>query len=318
MSSETVQLEMKEDSLSSLFQVKDSRNDNKISSVVKNKDDYLIVAGLAGNCEKFVDMCIKSIEKDADKIIIVYDTTSKDKSYEKLQNWKNKLGDKLIILERVYEHDEEAKNANSDARTFYLDYLKKNFSGCWCLVLDMDEVVDEKFSELKEFLKRLENENKNRILISPQMVHFIGDLCHEDATYPKHHVPNRLFKVDDTLYYTKGEHPVLNSSDKVVGARLELFKIYHLGYVINNIYYLKERFKTHLSKSEIHSQEFLRKWYDWHITGSYPKSPIDVNSLPKIIKDEFYIDDYFYFKDRQLEHKHWIAAIHWKEFFKPK
>ena len=88
----------------------------------------LIACYLAGNCEKLINLSLKSIYQHVDKIIIVYDTTSRDDTIISLTQWKSKLGDKLEIIPREYEHSYEVKSANSDARNFYLDYLKKNHS----------------------------------------------------------------------------------------------------------------------------------------------------------------------------------------------
>ena len=85
----------------------------------------LIVAMLAGNCENTIDMALESV-KDADKIIIIYDTTSKDKTNEKIQNQIKLNPNKIVIYTRPYAHSPENKYSNSEARNFYLDILKKN------------------------------------------------------------------------------------------------------------------------------------------------------------------------------------------------
>lgn len=274
----------------------------------------LIVAMLAGNCENTIDMCIKSVFDFVDNIIIVYDTSSKDSTKDKLIDWFAKDNKKIIILEREYEHDLNVKSANSDARNYYLNYLIEHYNGQVCLVLDADEVCNEYIKELKEVVIKWDKE----ILFSPRMIHFIGDFGHIDATVENHIVLNRLFTINDGLYYPAGEHPVLACNKEHITIQsqpTDKFVIYHLGYIPNMNYY-KERYLTHKAKSQIHSDNFLQWWFYSHITGQYPKKEIDITTIPKVIKDEFLIDDdYFYFKDRGIEYKHWLDIYYWKTFF---
>lgn len=278
----------------------------------------LIISGLAGNCENTIDMCIKSVIEVADAFVIIYDTTSKDSTYKKLEIWKNKYPDKFTIIKRPYEHDPNIKDANSKARNCYLNYLKEKHDGDWNLTLDMDEVCDENFKNIRNNFD--EYDKLGVEMINPKMIHFIGDLGHVDNTVPEHHCLGRLFKIMDDIFYPEGEHPVLAKESK---GRKKLtvgfdnsFIIYHLGSVPNLAYY-KERYQTHSAKSEIHTQYFLDWWYTQHILGEYPRKKINIQSIPKIIKEEFLInEDYIYFRERKMEYKHWIDIFNWKEFFK--
>jgi len=231
----------------------------------------LIACIMAGNSEKFIDLCIKSVIDQVDKLIICYDSTSKDKTYNKLLSYirgssgggMQKTSDRaifnsaeesettkqvqslsrggdlssgitvsqppqFIIIERDYQHDSSIKNANSNQRNFYLDYLKKNHLGDYCLALDADEVCDENVYRLKEVIKELETMdaiNNVAVLSSPEMVHFIQDLGHEDATREKHYCPNRFFKITEDLYYPDGEHPVLNKKRETLWCpKIDFFK----------------------------------------------------------------------------------------------
>lgn len=275
----------------------------------------LNVAILAGNCENTIDLCIKSVIDVADKIIVIYDTTSKDETYEKIVNPFNF---KIKVIKRQYDHNYNVKSANSDARNFYLDYLKKNHLGEWCLVLDADEFCDEGINLLKEQLDKMEIKENEDILLSPKMIHFIQDLGHEDATKDKHYVLNRLFRITNTLQYPTGEHPVLSTTTPQIQAgTIDFFTIYHLAYA-KEMFYIKERYLNHLNKSEMHSEDYLQNWYYQHLFGYYPKKELNPVKLPKILKDEFKIDDdFFYFQNRKLEMKHLIDASDWKEYFKP-
>ena len=106
----------------------------------------LVIVIIGQNCENTIDMCLKSV-KDADKIIYV-DGGSTDSTLDIVDN-------KAKILYNTF--DKSNPNMISIQRNFYLDYLKKNHMGDWCLVLDADEVVDENMiKKIKLFLKKNE------------------------------------------------------------------------------------------------------------------------------------------------------------------
>jgi 2-polyprenyl-3-methyl-5-hydroxy-6-metoxy-1,4-benzoquinol methylase len=281
----------------------------------------LVVAMLAGNTEKYIDMSIKSFIEDVDGLVIVYDISSKDNTYKKIEEWKKKYPTKITIIKREYEHSYDIKDANSRARTVYLNYLKDNYMGHWALVLDADEVVSDNFKDIiRTGIKNIEFAGIE--VVSPKMIHFIQDLAHEDSTLEQHYVPCRLFKISEDCYYTIGEHPVLSLKYETTNQKYIAwsgFTIYHLSY-IPGINYYKDRYLNHLNKSEMHTKEYLQNWYYSHITGAYPKREIDITTIPKVIKDEYLIDsDYFYFKNRsQIEMKHFALVKQWWDYFKPK
>ena len=194
----------------------------------------LIIAILAGNCENTIEMTIDSVIDYADDIVIVYDTTSKDRTYEIIKAWKIKHPNKITIIKREYEHGLNIKNANSNARTCYLNYLKETHLGKWCLVLDADEVCNEQIKDLKDNLK-----NSQYQLMCPKIIHFIEDFGHEDATQEVPYVMNRLFYIDKNLYYPDGEHPVLQHKNKMPPISFNLLTIYHLGYIPNLNYFIE-------------------------------------------------------------------------------
>jgi hypothetical protein len=277
----------------------------------------LIACIMAGNCEKTIKLCLKAVEPQVDEVVICYDTSSKDKTMDVIKAFEPSKELPIALTYREYKHDLSNKTANSDQRNHYLNYLKENHMDDWVLCLDADEVVDENLARIKDQLKQFEKENWH--LISPRMIHFQSDLGHEDGTKEKHYVLNRLFKVTPSLFYPDGEHPVLQTKDTRVlpGVVCESFIVYHFAYA-REMFYLKDRIDTHRAKSEIHTAGFLTDWYHQHISGTYPKREIDVTTLPKVIKDYFEInDDYFYFKNRNIEFKQVIDAAHWRDFFKP-
>ena len=108
------------------------------------------------------------------------------------------------------------------------------------------------------------------------------------------------------------EHPVLQGN--VIG-HIDITTIWHLAY-IPNLFEYKKKYENHMKKSEMHTKEYLKQWYYSHIFGQYPKTPINITEIPKVILNEFGIDwDELYFANRGLEFKHFIDAIHWKEYF---
>jgi len=276
----------------------------------------LVVCIMGQNCEKFIGMCLESV-KDADAIVYC-DGGSTDETITKIAS----RGKGVSIIKNDY--DQEDKEMNGKQRNFYLKYLKENYPNDWCLCLDADEVVED-LSKIKEFIQEAE-----KGLYSVKMRHLIGDLAHEDATVPVHYVLNRLFKISDAGVYPEVEHPVLEhkltleaKKEGKLGAiahvsHTDCTTIWHLAY-IPNMWDIKKRYDNHMKKSNIHTPEFLKGWYHAHLFGTYPKKEFNPVELPKTILDEFGVNkDELYFKNRGLELKHFIDAIHWKEFFKCK
>lgn len=112
----------------------------------------LVVVVMGQNCEKFIEMCLESV-KQADAIIYC-DGGSTDKTL-------NIVRDFLSIHQKGYDYtikqsyNQEDLGMNGKQRNFYLDYVKKNYPGWYCLVLDADEVLDEGgIQKIKEFLDK--------------------------------------------------------------------------------------------------------------------------------------------------------------------
>lgn len=284
----------------------------------------LIVAMLAGNCEKTIDLALESV-KDADKILVIYDATSKDSTLNKLIKWEEKLKHKLEFRSRVYEHDYKVVGANGQARNFYLDILKRNKlynEDDWCLVIDADEMIDDNgIQYLREFIKQEHKDDEDRPcgVYSVHMRHLIGDLGHEDAVNQTHFVPNRLFQLKYAKDYPEREHPILRSINDIYG-RTNCTTVWHLSHLpIPYIDYIIDRYKTHLAKSDTHNPQFLSQWVTAHLFGQYPRTVVQPIDLPRILLARFDIDkDDIYFSTRGYETKHFIDAFNWREFFKPK
>ena len=263
----------------------------------------LIVCIMGQNCERFLPMCLDSV-KTADAIIYC-DGGSTDNSitlaYDK--------GAEIIMN----EYDQKDIGMNGKQRNYYLQYLKDNYMGEWVLCLDADEIVED-LNKVREVI----HSPVKADIIDLGMRHLIGDLAHEDFTVHAHYVLHRLFKISDDLYYPEVEHPVLQSTVEKETIATQYGMIWHLAY-IPAMWEIKKRYDNHMKKSNIHTPQFLKSWYYAHLFGKYPKKEFDPIELPQQVFDAFGIEkDEIYFANRGLEHKHWIDAVHWRDFFKPK
>ena len=179
----------------------------------------------------------------------------------------------------------------------------------------MDEVVNKDIKNLKKVMKN-HNKKDTCFMFSIKMEHFIQNLAYIDDNCVEHFVKNRLFKIIDGLSYPEGNHTVLNYDGK-----LDLFYgtitaliLYHIAYV-THLLDIKRRYLNNMEKSNIHDKHFLDWWYFSHLSGEYPVKQINITALPKAIKDGFKIsDEYFYFKNSVVEHKHWLEVLAWTNF----
>jgi SAM-dependent methyltransferase len=149
------------------------------------------------------------------------------------------------------------------------------------------------------------------------MRHFHNDLGHEDATKNEHYVLNRLFYINSADKYQEVEHPMLLPKEKVNCEFTNVTTIWHLAH-INHCFNIKGRYEKNLKHSNIHTKEFLDRWYRQHLFGQYPNKQINLLDIPEIILKEFHIDkDEFYFANRGIEIHHPIMVKQWDNYFKP-
>jgi hypothetical protein len=269
--------------------------------------EKLVVLVMGQDCEKFIGMCLESV-KQADAIVFC-EGMEPEKKPPQTKSYK--------IFRKMYPlghwianaYDQDDPKMNGKQRNFYLRYLKENFNDWWCLAIDADEVVED-ISNVKEFIQTAESG-----LWHIRMRHLIGDLAHEDSMQNIHFVLNRLFKISWAKGYPEVEHPILMGLNR--GATI-CTTIWHLSY-IPNMWEIKRKYENHLKKSDIHSPEYLHGWYYSHLFGAYPRKEFDPVELPEIILREFKINkDELYFRKRGLELKHFVDALHWKDFFRPR
>lgn len=281
-----------------------------------------IVAYIGDKCANTLAMSLDSIKDVADHIVFVWGTECKETN-KILIEYEKELGDKLHIINRRYEH--EHIGANGRARNAYLNILKEKYNGHYCLVLDPDEVCDERINNIQETIKKLEKDVGVNYALNPNMEHFISDLGHVDATQEKHYCPGRFFKITQDIIYPEVEHPVIQvyNDDMLKAYKNEptdAFTIWHMAYC-SEMFSILKRYKLHSQKSNIHSPQFLRNWYLQHLFGQYPKRDAISSKLPPIVKKHFDIEsiaEETYFAGRkQVEVKHFLMTKQWQEHFKP-
>lgn len=281
----------------------------------------IVVVIMGQDCEKHIGMCLESV-KDADAIVYC-DGGSTDNTLkyvtsfdEAVYNNAPEIPTTFTIIQNPF--DQEDKEMNGKQRNFYLEYVKEHYPGWWCLALDSDEVVED----LQQIIKWINKYNDISDLypcVSVKMRHFIGDLGHEDTTVKEHMVLHRLFKITKDLYYPLGEHSILLCKDKQPRKyECRDTTIWHLAY-IPNMWEIKKRYDNHMKKSEMHTPDFLKKWYYAHLFGKYPRQEIQLTDIPQAILSAFEIDkDEFYFANRGIELKHSLMVKNWYDYFKPK
>ena len=283
--------------------VKMKINEQEADSTMDYKEQRLVVIIMGPGKQHFLEMCFDSVT-DADKIL--YFTS--DQPFTLSSGLEHLPSNQEVY----YNHwDDNDKATNGKCRNEYLNMLKEKYSNDWCLVLDEDELVED-LSKIKEFIQEA-----TPGIYNVKMRHFIGDIGHEDANMPVHVVPGRLFKISEAKGYPLHSHPVLEG--ELIGACLDT-TIWHLGHLpIDYMDYILKRYKQHANDSTIHNQDFLKVWKLAHLFGQYGNKEINPIELPQQILDRYELDkDEFYFANRGLELKHFIDAIHWKEFFKLK
>lgn len=258
----------------------------------------LNIAMIGGSCERFLGVCFDSMPSNINKIIFIVDTTSKDNTIKKARELKEKFKDKLVLIEREYEHEHDG--ANGRARNIYLEYLKKYHIGEWCLVIDPDEIIDDRreniINDIKDLMEKSEEAKRNNVEIKDtdfifdvKMEHFIGDLSHIDRTKSEHFAPTRLFLISEELYYPEFEHVLLKVKNKETPGNTLLYSgvtLWHLAYT-ENAFGVLRRYNVNVKKSHIHTPEFLRAWLFQHAFGTYARKEIDYNTIPSTLKKLF-------------------------------
>lgn len=278
--------------------------------------DKINICYIGDKCTDTLELSLLSIKDIAKQIIFVWG--GEDTNVLKiLKEFSDKYQIKIIIINSQWDNNDKAMNGK--ARNMYLNYLIRSCYSWWNLTIDPDEVLDNQDNLIK-FIQT----NKKQ-MYSPKMKHINYSLNREDATVENHYCPNRLFFVDYRLFYPEVEHSVLgsfNPNSQKEFVYTDDIMIWHFG-MARNMFDLRNKFINNLKKSNIHTKEFLKWWYEGHLLETYPTKQFDINKLPDLIKNYFFdntdILEREYFKDRcNMELKHVIFAFDFYNYFKPK
>jgi len=278
----------------------------------------LVVAYIIENDEDVIELSIKSIERIADAVVII----DGNKEPGRYQKYANKF-EKSTYVHYPYQH--KSLGANGHQRNKYLEVLKKEYMDWYCLVLDADEVLDDKSYIDWNALEEVDR-NNGVTIFNPRMIHYINHFGQEDASSEIHWCLGRFFKVTPDVFYPEVEHPLIqndNTESHENGKTMMCndMVLHHLGYC-KEMFNIRKKYLNHKKKSNIHTKEFLQDWYYSHLTGKYPVRQFNYDNVPMIIKDYFSMEDteepHYFFNRQQLEPKHMLEVLTWNEYFKPK
>lgn len=215
------------------------------------RDVKKVACVIIENDEDVFELSLKSYIDHVDKVIII-DGNKERKNFQDIVNDLEYPPGFFEIIHSPYPHYN--KGADGKQRNVYLDYLKKHHIGDWAIVIDADEVVTgwENFDQLI---------SSGYDCLDVHMEHFIGNLGKVDASVERHYVQRRIFKVNKDVKYPEAEHVLPTPFDKT--GRTDLMSYWHLGYA-REIFRLHKKYKNHCAKSNIHTPQYLQKWYGMH------------------------------------------------------
>lgn len=227
--------------------------------------------------DEIFELSVRNVMPITDRFIFVIDRPDFNtwKVIEMAQESKP-----VITLHHRYLH--ESKQADGLQRLVYLDWLKKNAEGESALILDSDEIIADNSHDLLKYLDQ-------DCAYNVRMEHLWWALGLADATFEKHYVPKRLFKIKPGLSYPLVEHPILQGHEDT--RIVDDVTIFHFN-VLKGILEELRKYKVQCKKSNIHTREQLLTWHLWHIIGSnIPLRQFNPVILPRIVRDYFCIDD---------------------------
>jgi len=278
--------------------------------------DKVVVSYIGDSCSDTLELSLASIIKIAKQVIFVWGMED-PKVSEIVKQFNQTTGIPVRFIQAKWDPNDKIQNGKQ--RNIYLQELQRDFFSDWVLVLDPDEVLENP-DKLIEVINKTESK-----IISPKMRHLLWNFSREDSTQKTHHVPNRLFKVDYRYFYPELEHTVLSifGVDNIKYEENDEVVIWHLGYC-KNMFDIRKKFIGHMNKSNIHSPDFLVRWFESHIFETYPNERVSYEDLPEILRKYFFldqlgIDDMNYFLNRtDMELKHTFFAMDFINHFHPK
>lgn len=234
------------------------------------------------NEEDMIRVGLRSALTVSDEVVIV-DGFSTDKTVKIIKEFIEQYPGKIKLIQSIFNHDSVY---NPD---YHFGMAKQlacdNATGDWILMLDADECIDTTYSEIHN---KIEETKNNAFAI--EYIHFINDFGHIDNSQPVHIGLMRLHRNLKNLGYAEKKNHALPKFD-CIGQHevMREIKLYHLGY-LRGIGKIRDRFLRNNFGSTAHPIGWMRTWKMWHYTGDYPTKRFDMELIPKIIKEEFFID----------------------------
>lgn len=240
--------------------------------------------------EFYLEMMLESALQFAHEIICVLNYPFENKKTKRYLTTKEKI--------TQMKTDEFIKNHKHGKIKFFKLEFNENFGTArefahnkstsdWNFFLDADEVVDD---------ETVKNINMNIELVAEQKIdcihvqyqHFIENFGKVDNSEPIHYGLYRLYKNYKGVKFPREVHslPVYQWKGQSV---LPNIIIWHLGYLrgMKKIY---ERFERNYRKPQIHLPYNQVNWRNWHYSGIYPTKDVNMDKIPKIIRNKFAMD----------------------------
>lgn len=226
--------------------------------------------------ELFLPMMISCAQQFVDEIVIVVDDSTTDKTIEVIKSFKDKRIKYFTLPDFTKDFGR--------ARKFAHDHCTSD----WIFCLDADEVIHEfDVKNIKPALEKLEKMDCD--VIHAEYIHFIENFSKIDNSMPLHVGIFRLYKNYPEVTFKRKNHALPEYNFKKI-LLTDVFRIWHMGY-LRGMSKIRERFMRNYGYSEMHMPLQQVRWRDWHYFGTYPTKPIDINLIPKVIRDHFYMEE---------------------------
>lgn len=264
----------------------------------------VVIGGDSEHTIKLALMSLKGCEK-----VFYLDGGSTDKTLEIAKDYCDEIWHN--------HYDKDRQGMSSIQKDVLLNKLRASgYTGEWITYLDADEMLEE--NGLQKIEKNIKDVTDTECF-DIRMVHLMDNITTEDATSEIHRTLTRVFKLTDDVYFPFGEHVCLHGmKDNVSGFILSTI-VFHLAYC-DGIWAVKKRYDGQVARRATkgsHDLEYLKNWNLLHLLGVYPKRKINPLILPDFFLKELNINkEELYFMNRNLETKHFIDAINWRNFFK--
>ena len=225
--------------------------------------------------DRWLPLMVRQTSCFVDLMVFVLDSPAfeGDRNYAVIKD----LGDKARVL---WNHvAREDKGYDGHKRNLYLQYLKENYMGSLAVVIDTDEVLDDRAHALREVEKNFDFKVSHI-----RMHHYFWNLGFEDSTLNEHWTPTRVFRVAPDLHYYEVEHPVLRGNFST--CNLLDIPLHHYG-GLSGIWSEADKYRRQVAVSNIHTPDDLLTWHERHIAGGLPVKRVVWGQHPAIVREAF-------------------------------